>query len=472
MIYHHIHAQLIENLGYTATKGQERVAEKLSNFIADKNNHSAFIIKGYAGTGKTTLVGSLVKTLQLFKLKSVLLAPTGRAAKVLSSYTGKPAFTIHKKIYRQKSAKDGFGDFVIDANLHSNTFFIVDEASMITNYSASSVFGTGNLLDDLMHFVYNEKHCRLILVGDTAQLPPVGLEISPGLEKQAIESYGLNVTEDELNDVVRQSLNSGILFNATQIRNIIQSNNNEMPQFYLNPYKDIVKLNGNELIEVLSDSYDKTGIEETMVVTRSNKNANIYNQGIRNQILFRDEELSAGDYLMVVKNNYFWASQSENLDFIANGDIIEVMRLSNYVELYGFRFVNATIRLIDYNDIELDVKLMLDTLSVDSASLPADRNKEFFYTVLEDYQELTPRKKQFEAVKNNEFFNALQVKFAYAVTCHKAQGGQWENVFVDQGFFKEDMISYEYLRWLYTAVTRSTGKLYLINFHRKFFPEE
>ena len=306
---------------------------------------------------------------------------------------------------------------------------------MITNYSASSVFGTGNLLDDLMHFVYNEKHCRLILVGDTAQLPPVGLEISPGLEKQAIESYGLNVTEDELNDVVRQSLNSGILFNATQIRNIIQSNNNEMPQFYLNPYKDIVKLNGNELIEVLSDSYDKTGIEETMVVTRSNKNANIYNQGIRNQILFRDEELSAGDYLMVVKNNYFWASQSENLDFIANGDIIEVMRLSNYVELYGFRFVNATIRLIDYNDIELDVKLMLDTLSVDSASLPADRNKEFFYTVLEDYQELTPRKKQFEAVKNNEFFNALQVKFAYAVTCHKAQGGQWENVFVDQGFF-------------------------------------
>ena len=471
MIYHHIYAQLIKNLGYSPTKGQERVAEKLSNFIADKNNHSAFIIKGYAGTGKTTLVGSLVKTLQLFKLKSVLLAPTGRAAKVLSSYTGKPAFTIHKKIYRQKSAKDGFGAFVIDANLHSHTFFIVDEASMITNYSGSSVFGTGNLLDDLMHFVYNEKNCRLILVGDTAQLPPVGLDISPGLEKQAIESYGLNVTEDELNDVVRQSLNSGILFNATQLRNNIQSNNTEMPQFYLNPYKDIVKLNGNELIEVLSDSYDKTGAEETMVVTRSNKNANIYNQGIRNQILFRDEELSAGDYLMVVKNNYFWASQSKSLDFIANGDIVEVMRLSNYVELYGFRFVNATIRLIDYDDIELDVKLMLDTLSVDSASLPADRNKEFFYTVLEDYQELTPRKKQFEAVKNNEFFNALQVKFAYAVTCHKAQGGQWENVFVDQGFFKADMISYEYLRWLYTAVTRSTSKLYLINFHRNFFPE-
>jgi len=460
MLKNNIVKILNKNFEYEPTESQHVLISKLSEYIIDNYTKSIFLIKGYAGTGKTSIVNSIVKTLRQFENNSVLLAPTGRAAKVLSSYTGKNAYTIHKKIYRQKSSTDGFGSFVLNFNKLSDTFFIVDEASMINEQSKEiSAFGSGNLLKDLIDFVELGKNCRLILIGDTAQLPPVKLDISPALDNSILESYGYKVIEVYLTDVIRQAKNSGILNNATLIRNQIAIGNSNMPNFKLNNFSDIEQISGLDLIETIETAYNKYGIENVMVVNRSNKRANDYNSGIRNRILYREEEISQGDYLMVVKNNYFWLPENENTEFIANGDIVELLRIRNIEDLYGFRFADAKIRLIDYKDMEIDVKIILDTLNSNTASLNYDDSKKLYNTIAEDYANIKNKKKQFEKIRENPYFNALQVKFAYAVTCHKAQGGQWKAVFVDQGYLTKEMINTEYLRWLYTAFTRATEKL-------------
>ncbi len=465
MLKNHIVEILNKNFEYEPTESQHVLISKLSEYIIDNFTKSIFLIKGYAGTGKTSIVNSIVKTLRQFENNSVLLAPTGRAAKVLTSYTGVNAYTIHKKIYRQKSSKDGFGSFVLNFNKSSNTFFIVDEASMINEQSKEiSAFGSGNLLRDLIDFVESGKNCRLILIGDTAQLPPVKLDISPALDNNILESYGYKVIEVYLTDVIRQAKSSGILNNATLIRNQIAIGNANMPNFKLNNFNDIEQISGVDLIETIETAYGKYGMENVMVVNRSNKRANDYNGGIRNRILYREEEISQGDYLMVVKNNYFWLPENENTEFIANGDIVELLRIRNIENLYGFRFADATIRLIDYKDMEIDVKIILDTLNSNTASLNYDDSRKLYNTIAEDHNNIKNKKKLFEKIRENPYFNALQVKFAYAVTCHKAQGGQWKAVFVDQGYLTKEMINTEYLRWLYTAFTRATEKLYLINF--------
>ncbi|MEA3316723.1 MAG: AAA family ATPase [Bacteroidota bacterium] len=472
MLKNHINNVLIKNFKFDLTNSQSKLINLISEFFIDREKHDIFIIKGFAGTGKTTIISTLVQSFKELKMKSVLLAPTGRAAKVISSYSNSKAFTIHKKIYRQKSSKDGFGEFALNVNLHSDTYFIVDEASMISNRAFDkSVFGTGKLLDDLIEFVFNKKNCKLILVGDTAQLPPIGLDISPALKVKTFEDFFLKAIEVTLTDVVRQSSESGVLSNATNIRLNIFKDTNTYPKVILKDFNDIKKINGGDLIDYITESYDKYGIENTMIITRSNKRANRYNAGIRNQILWKEEEISIGDLLMVVKNNYFWLDDDADVDFIANGDIAEIVRIKNYTERYGFRFVDVTLRLIDYKDLEIDCKILLDTLNANTPALSKEQNKDLFYNVLEDYQDVKVKKKRFQKVKDNPFFNALQVKFAYAVTCHKAQGGQWKSVFIDHEYLVDDMINKEYLRWLYTAFTRPTEKLYLVNFNKEFFYE-
>jgi len=464
-----ISQKITQKLGHLPTGSQKILINDLSEFISQAENNSLFIIKGYAGTGKTSAISALVKTMDELRLKFILLAPTGRAAKILSQYSGKPANTIHKKIYRQKSSKDGFGRFVLEKNLHTNTIFIVDEASMISNLpSETSVFGSGCLLDDLMHYVYNDKGCRLIISGDTAQLPPVGSVKSPALDKAFYGTLFTRIIECELTEVVRQEQKSGILENATILREQIRKGMTGYPKFNIAGFADIVRVSGNELIDIINRSYETAGIEQTVVINRSNKRSNMYNSGIRSRILFREEEVIAGEMLMVVKNNYYWLQDNEQIDFIANGDTIEIIKIKKSEELYGYRFADVRIRLVDY-EIELDAKIMLDTLNIESASLTSDQNRNLFYTIYEDFQEIKPKKKGYSRVKENPYFNALQVKFAYAVTCHKAQGGQWRNVFIDQGYINENMMDTEYLRWLYTAFTRSTQNLYLINFPDKYF---
>jgi exodeoxyribonuclease V len=472
MIKKHVEAVLAGDKDFSPTEGQSKLIGHLAEFIASPEQGEIFVLKGYAGTGKTTMVAKTVHALSEFKINSVLLAPTGRAAKVLAGYTGHPAFTIHKKIYRQKSSSDGMGKFVLDKNLHKNTFFIVDEASMISNQpSETSNFGSGKLLDDLVEYVYTGENCRLILVGDTAQLPPVGLDISPALELKTLEEYGFGTREIELTDVVRQSEDSGILMNATNLRQLVNEDEEWAGYFpiHLPGFEDIERIAGSELIEKISDSYSKSGIFETAVITRSNKRANQYNKGIRNSILFRDEELSKGDLLMIVKNNYFWAGESEEMDFIANGDIAEVETIYGYEERYGFRYADVRLRFVDYNDVEFDCKIFLETLALETASFTNEDSLRLYNAISEDYLEIKNKRKRWEKIREDPYFNALQVKFAYAVTCHKAQGGQWKTVFVDQGYLAGDMINKEYLRWLYTAFTRPIEKLYLVNFNDRFF---
>ncbi len=470
MLKNHITNILTEQLGHQPTTSQQTLIEKIPGFITRGNAKDILLVKGFAGTGKTSVIGALVKTMRILKSKVILMAPTGRAAKVLSSYCSHNAYTIHKKIYRQKSLSDGTGKFVLDNNLHKNTLFIVDEASMISNQAFDSdVFGSGRLLDDLIKYVYNDQNCRLIMVGDTAQLPPVRIDISPALDSGYLGGFGFNVTEVFLNEILRQAENSGILFNATGIRFNITDSVPGLPHLTLDDFTDIERVMGADLLEKITDSYENGGIEETIIITRSNKKANQYNKGIRNMILGREDELAAGDLLMIVKNNYFWLSKNETTDFIANGDIMEVVRVKGYQEMYGFRFADALVRFIDYKDMEIEVKLLLDTIYSETAALSTERNKEFFYAVMEDYADIPNKRKRFEELRTNPWFNALQIKFAYAVTCHKAQGGQWKNVFIDQGYIREDMVNKEYLRWLYTAFTRSTSKLFLLNFSDQFF---
>lgn len=465
-----ISSKLLENLEFQPTPGQLQLITELGEFLASDDLSEIMLIRGYAGTGKTTLVNSLVKTLGSLKQKSVLLAPTGRAAKVLSAYTGISAWTIHKKIYRQKSGKDGLGEFVLDRNLHKNTYFIVDEASMIGDRSVDSFFGSGDLLRDLLDYVESGSGCRLVLVGDTAQLPPVGLDISPALSPGRLESLGYKVKEIEMADVVRQTSDSGILYNATSIRNLITKRLETYPDFDFDSFNDISMISGADLLEAIGESYDRYGAGETIVVTRSNKRANRFNAGIRSQILWREEQVSPGDLLMVVKNNYFWKDENNSIDFIANGDIIRVEKVLQSEEVHEHRFTNLRVSLPDFGDLEMDVKVLLDVIDLDAPSLNYEQQRNLYNAVAEDYPGTVGRKQLSDKIASDPFYNALQVKFAYAVTCHKSQGGQWKSVFLDQGFFTDEMLNLDYLRWLYTAFTRASEQLYLVNLAKQFIP--
>jgi exodeoxyribonuclease V len=468
-----IYNQLCKNLGNIPTGDQSDSLKKLAGYICDNNNDIIFLMTGYAGTGKTSVISSVVKTLDLLRMRSVLLAPTGRAAKVLSSYCGRQAFTIHKKIYRQKSSKDGVGVFSLDRNLHKGTFFIVDEASMVSNSTGdSSIFGSGRVLDDLIEYVYSGIDCKLIITGDTAQLPPVGSAVSPALDPAILGSYGFGLVTTELRQVVRQSESSGVLMNATRLRLQVSENDLVHPNIDCINYKDTIRITGEELIDEISSAYGTCGMDGTIIVVNSNKQANRYNQGIRNRIFFREEEIAPGDMVMVVKNNYSILEEEEDgTGFIANGDIAEVKRIRKYEERYGFNFAEMTLKFGDY-DLEVEAKVMMDVLHLDTPALPSERNSELFRSILADYLYIKSRKKQYDAVKKDPYFNALQIKFAYAVTCHKAQGGQWERVFIDQGMFNRNEITIDYLRWFYTALTRSTDRVYLVNFAKEFFGEE
>ena len=469
MINNYLERQIQENFSYQPTFEQEIAVKSLSEFLLSTANDTVFVLRGYAGTGKTSLVGALVKAMDKLQQKSVLLAPTGRAAKVFSAYAGHPAFTIHKKIYRQQSFSNEVSNFSINDNLTTHTLYIVDEASMISNEGLSgSMFGTGRLLDDLVEFVYSGAGCRLLLMGDTAQLPPVGEEQSPALATEALKGYGLNVIEVDLTQVVRQVQSSGILWNATQIRQLIAEDECfSLPKIKVSGFPDIQVVRGDELIDTLTGCYEKNGMDETIVVCRSNKRANIYNKGIRAQILYREDELNTGDLLMVAKNNYFWTEKYKEMDFIANGEIAVVRRVRRTRELYGFRFAEVLLAFPDQNDFELEANLLLDTLHSDAPALPKTENDRLFYSVLEDYVDITVKRERMKKMKADPHYNALQVKYAYAVTCHKAQGGQWQNVFLDQGYMSDEYLTPDYFRWLYTAFTRASKTLYLVN-----YPEE
>lgn len=471
MLSDHIVKLFEKNLPFAPTNDQQILISKLASFIAGTESMSVMLVKGYAGTGKTSLIAALVKTLRSLDIRFVMMAPTGRAAKILSSYSGENAFTVHKKIYRQRSAKDLFGKFELNYNGAAHTFFIVDEASMISNHSAdSSTFGSGRLLDDLISFVYNNKNCKLILSGDTAQLPPVGIDISPALDGGQLSSYGLNVEEQMLTEVVRQSEHSGILKNATRLRHMLDASQAQWPELTEN-IPDVERVQGTDLLEKISDAHDRYGLDETIIVCRSNKRANQYNEGIRNRILYREERLCVGESLMVVKNNYFWSAASEEIGFIANGDIARISRISRYQERYGYTFADVELELPDYKYFSITAKILVDTLSSESASLTSEQQKALYEAVLADYAHIPQKRKRGQAVREDPFYNALLVKYAYAVTCHKAQGGQWKAVFVDQGWFRSEAPDKEYYRWLYTAVTRATEVLYLVNFRDDFFPK-
>lgn len=467
---------LLHNFGHPPTKNQLVVIGELTDFVFFKAKKHLFVLKGYAGTGKTSLVGALVKTLPQINFDSVLLAPTGRAAKVLSNYANKPAFTIHKMIYQLNSAGDGFTKFSIKQNKFQHTIFLVDEASMISDgggLTGSSWGEQKSLLDDLLEFVYDGVNCKMILIGDTAQLPPVGMELSPALDEDFLfTSYHLNLEFNELTEVVRQEEDAEILTNATYLRDKIALKNTKLPLFNSVNKSDVKTISGLELEDELSDAYGKFGDENVMVITRSNKRANLFNLQIRARIRWLEDELSAGDFLMVVKNNYYWLTDDAKAGFIANGDIVEVLKISGEEEMYGFRFANVTVRMIDYpKEPDLEVKILMDSILVESPSLPSDKFRELYDAVSEDYSDEPNRKKRNELIRNNPYYQALQVKFAYAVTCHKSQGGQWDAVFVDQGYLTEEMIDVEYLRWLYTAITRAKKELYLVNFSEVFYSE-
>ncbi len=458
---------------FEPTYQQERALELLSEFILDANQEQIFMLRGYAGTGKTTIISSLVKSLWKVKKSPVLLAPTGRAAKVISSYSNKQAATIHREIYYPKGQGSGNVEFSLKANKHRNALFIVDEASMIPDVVAENKMfgGNGSLLDDLIEYVYNGVHCKLVIIGDTAQLPPVKLDISPALDAQLLEQRFLKkVIDVELDEVKRQTIDSGILYNATQIREFIEQDEAAF-KFNVVPFKDIERLiDGHEIMERVMSAYDNQGHEETAIIVRSNKRANLYNQQIRARILFRESELAAGDYLMVVKNNYHWLDIKSDAGFIANGDIIEVLEIYNFKNIYEFKFANVKVRMVDYPNAQpFDTTLLLDTLTSESPSLTYEQSNKLYQEVRMDYLKL-PKWKQYKEIKQNPYFNALQVKFSYAITCHKSQGGQWENVIVEQPYLP-DGPSKEYLRWLYTAVTRAKTNLYLIGFKNDDFIE-
>ncbi len=465
MITDELKYRIREAFVHEATTEQENAIDVFSLFMTDRHEHAVMVMRGSAGTGKTTLAAAIVKAMVSLKQKMVLLAPTGRAAKVFSLYAGHPAYTIHRRIYRQKSLE---GAFDLNYNNQQDTLYIIDEASMIANASTygDTPFAQGQLLDDLIQFVYNGRNCRMLLIGDRAQLPPVGEEESPALLSDVLRGYGLHVHECDLNEVLRQSQESGILFNATRIR----EGGLVLPQIHFVGFEDIRVVPGDELIESLASSYSKVGLDEAMVITRSNKRANIYNQGIRNMVLGKEDELTNGDQLMVVKNNYYWATANgqqsainSQLSFIANGDRAVVRRVRHVHELYGFRFAEVTMSFPDYDDYELTALVILDTLTSEAPALTHEQQEQLYQAVMEDYADIPLKQDRLKKLKEDKHYNALQVKFAYAATCHKAQGGQWAHVYIDQGYMTDDMLTTDYIHWLYTAFTRATEQLYLVN---------
>lgn len=468
---HKFYTEILQKFPYKPTYKQDRLLNELTNFIFDDNENALFVLKGYAGTGKTTTISTVVNNLWKAGKKAVLLAPTGRAAKVISGYSGKQAFTIHKKIYFPKKQSNGGVSFVMQPNKHTNTIFIVDESSMISDEKQNAkLFENGSLLDDLMSYVYSGKNCKIVFIGDTAQLPPVKLTMSPALEADKLSfDFNKEVTEIELDEVVRQQEDSGILFNATDLRLLIE---NEAIDFQFDvSFPDIVRLeDGYDIQDAITSAYDgEIGVEDTAIIVRSNKRANQYNDQIRTKIRGQENEISTGDYVMVVKNNYFWLKDSSSAGFIANGDICEVMRINSIKELYGFKFAEVEVRMIDYPDMKpFETVLLLDTLTSESPSLTYEESNKLYEAVKEDFADEKSKYKQFIGVKKNKYFNALQVKFSYAMTCHKSQGGQWKTIFIEQPYLP-DGASVEYLRWLYTAVTRAQEKLYLIGFKDECF---
>lgn len=459
---------------YAPTIKQDILLQKLSNFLLDSNYDTVFLLKGYAGTGKTTIIGTLVKNLWKAQLSSVLMAPTGRAAKVISNYSNRQAFTIHRKIYFPKKDKGGGVSFTLQPNKHRNCVFIVDEASMISDrVSESKLFENGSLLDDMMQYVYSGHKCKLILIGDDAQLPPVKLDLSPALDSNVLSlQFNKEVDSIQLDEVMRQEGNSGILFNATTIREHLADGFFEDFKFDLNGFQDIVRLvDGHDIMDAIQDSYEQVGNEETAIIVRSNKRANLYNQQIRSRILFQEEEVSSGDHLMVVKNNYFWVDAKSDAGFIANGDIIKILEIYAIKELYGFRFAEVKVQMIDYpNMAPFDTVVMLDVLAMETPSLPYEDSNRLYQEVQKDYADEKSKYKRFLKIKNNKFFNALQIKFSYAITCHKSQGGQWDRIFIEQPYLPDGM-NRDYLRWLYTAVTRAKSNVYLIGFKEDMFVE-
>lgn len=477
MIYETFAEKIALEFAHTFTPGQAEAALKLAHFITNGRDGQAFVLRGYAGTGKTSLIGALVRVMKRMEREVVLLAPTGRAAKVFSAHAGHSAYTIHKVIYRQQTFQGEDTRFSLGFNKLQNTLFIVDEASMLSNQGGmGSIFGTGLLLDDLIHFAYEAPGCRVLFVGDTAQLPPVGESRSPALSADILRTYGLEVYESDLTEVVRQAEGSDVLTAATRLRQQLVEMPDVLPLVEGDERGEVRYVDGNELIETLVDAYSECGTQQTIVVTRSNKRANIYNAGIRARIFDREDVLTRGDIVMAVKNNYYWTEKllksmgkDEKLpfDFIANGDTAEVVRIRNVHSQHGFRFADATLRFPDYDNYEMDCRVLLDTLTSESPSLTAEESHRLYEKVLEDYAHIPSRRDRMKALRQDEYYNALQLKFAYAVTCHKAQGGQWERVFVDQGFVPPEVQGAEYLRWLYTAFTRTTERLLLVNWPKE-----
>lgn len=470
MLNTYIAGQIYAKISFDATVSQKKVVENLSEYLSSPDYSSIFILNGYAGTGKTTLIAALVQVLRAMNIPCVLLAPTGRAAKVLAQYSGTEAHTIHKRIYRQRTNADYESKYSLDINREKGCVFIVDETSMLSDSTPDGqIFGSGSLLEDLITYVRSGRQCRLILVGDDAQLPPVGADRSPALDAAAMRSYG-EVVYSSMTDVVRQDAASGILRNATALRQMLERGEVEVPHIDLN-YPDIESIGGGEFLECLEDAYARYGRDETIVITRSNKRANRFNEGIRRYILSAEEQIESGDRLMVVKNNYYYTERMEKspMSFIANGDIALLKRIRRFEDFYGFHFADAVLSFGDYGDTEIECKILLDTLSSESPSLTREQSRQLFDEVEKDYMDTASRLKRFRQIRENPHYNALQVKFAYAVTCHKAQGGQWRAVFVDRCLFGDEPMTRNMLRWLYTAVTRATEKLYLVNFDERFF---
>ncbi len=469
MIQDELVYQILQDFGFEPTQDQRNALHIFARFMTDRSENAAMILRGSAGTGKTSLAGAIVRAVNRLRIKVSLLAPTGRAAKVFSLNAGLAASTIHRKIYREKAFNGADGRFQLNNNMFRDMLFMVDEASMISLSQSNTTFGSGRLLDDLVQYVYSSgANCRLLLIGDKAQLPPVGEQESPALRADVLKAYGLQVYECDLNEVLRQSQHSGILWNATALREMITYNTaTQLPQIHLKGFADISIVQGNELIESLASSYSAVGMDETMVITRSNKRANIFNQGIRNTILGREEELTTGDLVMVVKNKYLEKDRSTDISFIANGDHAVVRRVRNIRELYGFRFADVALEFPDYNNTELDTVVVLDTLTTEAPALTHEQNDKLFQSVMEDYADVPRKADRMKQLREDEYFNAMQIKFGYAVTCHKAQGGQWAHIYLDQGYMTDEMLTPDYIHWLYTAFTRATEHLYLVNWSQK-----
>lgn len=469
MIQDELVYQILQDFGFEPTQDQRKALQTFARFMTDRSENAVMILRGSAGTGKTSLAGAIVKAVIRLRFKVSLLAPTGRAAKVFSLNAGLSASTINRKIYREKAFNGADGQFSLNNNMFRDMLFMVDEASMISLSQSNTTFGSGRLLDDLVQYVYSSgANCRLLLIGDKAQLPPIGEEESPALRSDVLKSYGLEVYECDLNEVLRQSQHSGILWNATAIREMITRNTaTQLPKIKLKGFADISIVPGNELIESLASSYSVVGIDETMVITRSNKRANIFNQGIRNTILGREEELTTGDLVMVVKNKYLEKDRSTDISFIANGDHAVIRRVRNIRELYGFRFADASLEFPDYNNTELDTVVVLDTLTTEAPALTREQNDKLFQSVMEDYADVPRKADRMKQLREDAYFNAMQIKFGYAVTCHKAQGGQWAHIYLDQGYMTDEILTPDYIHWLYTAFTRATEHLYLVNWTQK-----